>query len=179
MEYAGLERLSPDVNYIFCIWHEYLPLAFQASVPRLHPGLLSRPHVWMQHPSWVVSPVRVVLRYMGVERVVLGSTGHGGRDAADEVVSYLERGYSTALAPDGPRGPARTLKKGVLHLAAQSGVAIAPMRVTASRCLRSRDWDRKMHPLPFARIRVELGTPIHVREETFEESADALIRALG
>lgn len=179
VEYVGLERLSPDVNYIFCHWHESLPLTFQASAPRLHPRLLHRPHVWMQHPSWGVSPIRVVVRQMGVERLILGSTGHGGRDAADEVVSYLKRGYSTAVSPDGPRGPARVLKKGVLHLAVQSGVAIVPMRVTASRYVRSWEWDRKVHPLPFARIRVEFGTPLNVREETFEESAEALVRALG
>ena len=71
------------------------------------------------------------------------------------------------------------MKKGVLHLAVQSGVAIMPMRVTASRYIRSWAWDRKMHPLPFARIRVEFGTPMMVREETFEESGDALVRALG
>lgn len=179
VEVVGLERLSPDVNYIFCHWHELLPLTFQASAPRLHPCLLHRPHVWMQHPSWGVSPIRVVVRRMGVERLILGSTGHGGRDAADEVVSYLKRGYSTALSPDGPRGPARVLKKGVLHLALQSGVAIMPMRVTASRYVRSWAWDKKMHPLPFARIRVEFGTPMSVHEESFDESAEALVRALG
>ena len=179
VQYAGLDSLSPDENYIFCIWHEFLPLTLQASVPRLHPSFLHRPHAWMQHPSWAVRPIRVMVRWMGVEQIILGSTGHGGRDAADEVVSYLKRGYSTGLSPDGPRGPARVLKKGVLHLAVQSGVPIVPIRVTASRCIRSWEWDRKMHPLPFARIRVEFGTPINVREETFDESAEELARALG
>jgi lysophospholipid acyltransferase (LPLAT)-like uncharacterized protein len=179
VEYAGIERLSPDENYIFCLWHELLPLALQASVPRLHPRVLNRPHAWMQHPSWAMSPIRIVVRRMGVERIILGSTGHGGRDAADEVLSYLKRGYSTGLSPDGPRGPARVLKKGVLHLSARSGVPIVPIRVTASRCIRSREWDKKIHPLPFSRIRVEFGTPMHVREETFDESAEALVHALG
>jgi hypothetical protein len=179
VEYTGVERLSPEENYIFCQWHESFPLALQALAPRVDRYLLHTPHAWMQHPSWATTPIQVLLGLMGVERIVLGSTGHGGRNAADELVSYLRRGYSTALSPDGPKGPARVLKKGVLHMALQSGVPIVPIRFTGSRFIRSPAWDGKMHPLPFSSIRVDVGTPITVSEDTFDEAADALVRAMG
>ena len=133
----------------------------------------------MQHPPWYTKPVAVLLNLIGVQRFVLGSTGHDGRRAADELVTYLNEGYSTLIAPDGPSGPARTLKKGVLHMALQSGVPIVPLRVAATRCLRSKSWDRKMQPLPFSTIHVVVGSPIVVTTSTFEATFDQLTLALG
>jgi lysophospholipid acyltransferase (LPLAT)-like uncharacterized protein len=133
----------------------------------------------MQHPAWYTKPVAVLVSLMGVDRLVLGSTGHDGRRAADKLVSLLQDGYSTLIAPDGPSGPARTLKKGVLHMALQSGVPIIPLRISASRCFRSSSWDRKMQPLPFTTINVAVGSPIVVTTNTFDETFEALTHALG
>ncbi len=176
---TGTQNLSANSNYIFCQWHESGPLSLQGWTPRLPAYLRHRPHAWMQHPAWYTKPVAVLLNLIGVQRVVLGSTGHGGRQAADELVSYLKDGYSTVIAPDGPKGPARTLKKGVLHMALQSGVPIVPLRVAATRCLRSKSWDRKMQPLPFSTIHVVVGSPIVVTTSSFEASFEELTSALG
>ena len=176
---SGAQHLSADSNYIFCQWHESGPLSFQGWTPRLPAYLKQRPHAWMQHPAWYTKPVTVLLNLMGVQRFVLGSTGHNGRQAADELVSYLKEGYSTLIAPDGPRGPARSLKKGVLHMALQSGVPIVPLRISATRCFRTRSWDRKMQPLPFSTIHVVVGSPIVVTTSTFEETSASLALALG
>ena len=94
-------------------------------------------------------------------------------------MSYLKKGYSTFVTPDGPNGPARTLKKGVLHMAVQSGVPILPVRVSANRCYRTESWDRKMQPLPFSTIHVAVGIPIAVTTSTLDESMEALTDALG
>ena len=53
----------------------------------------------MQHPLWYMKPIHVVLGCIGVERIVLGSTGYHGREAARTLVEYLRAGYSTALSP--------------------------------------------------------------------------------
>ena len=176
---TGAQGLSADSNYIFCQWHESGPLSLQGWTPRLPAYLRHRPHVWMQHPAWYTKPVGVFLSLIGVRRFVLGSTGHGGRRAADELVIFLQNGYSTVIAPDGPSGPARILRKGVLHIALQSGVPIVPLHVSATRCFRSRSWDRKMQPLPFSTINVVVGSPIVVTNSTFEESFEVLTHALG
>ena len=177
---TGTQNLSADSNYIFCLWHESGPLSFQWWTPRLPAYLRHRPHAWMQHPAWYTKPVGVFLSLIGVRRFVLGSTGHGGRRAADELVTFLQNGYSTVIAPDGPSGPARILRKGVLHIALQSGVPIVPLHVSATRCFRSRSsWDRKMQPLPFSTINVVVGSPIVVTNSTFEESFEVLTHALG
>ena len=176
---TGTQNLSADANYIFCLWHESGPLSFQGWTPRLPAYLRERPHAWLQHPPWYTKPVAVLLNLLGVHRLVLGSTGHDGRRAADEIVTYLKKGYSTVIAPDGPNGPARKLRKGVLHMALQSGVPIIPLHISATRCLRSRSWDRKMQPLPFSTINVVVGSPIVVTASTFDESFEVLTHALG
>ena len=179
VEVEGKENLTADSNYIFCQWHDSVPLAFQINVPRLRSYMRQRPHAWMQHPSWYMKPIHVLLGLIGVEKIVLGSTGHRGRQAADELVELLRRGYSTVVLPDGPGGPPRMLKRGVLHMALQSRVLIVPLRVTASRYVRSKSWDRKRHPLPFSRVKLHVAAPIRVTEGTFQEAELELIRALG
>jgi lysophospholipid acyltransferase (LPLAT)-like uncharacterized protein len=168
-----------DANYIFCLWHEAIALLFHTQVPRLRAGLERRPHAWLQHPTWFMKPSHVLLHLIGVEQLVLGSTGHGGRAAADELVVLLRRGYSTVFLPDGPHGPPRVLKKGVLHVALESAVPIVPLRLTASAGARLPTWDRKWLPLPFSRLELHVGTPIKVQEATLTHAEQQLLQALG
>lgn len=138
-----------------------------------------RPHVWMQHPLWYMKPIHVFLRLIGVTKLVLGSTGHGGRQAADELAEHLRAGYSTVLLPDGPAGPARVLKRGILHMALGSNVSIVPLQVTASRAFSAGTWDHKQYPLPFSRLRIQVGRPIPVTGDGFAQAEQELCEALG
>lgn len=175
----GATQLSPSGNYIFCQWHDSISLGFQMSVPRLPRILRGAPHAWMQHPLWYMKPIHLFLRIIGVRSIVLGSTGHEGRSAADALVDLLRAGYSTVILPDGPAGPRRELKKGVLHIAAQSGVPIVPLRLSASRYYRAPSWDRKYQALPFSILRLSIGRPIIVTDSALVEAARALTAALG
>lgn len=175
----GGTRLSADANYIFCLWHDSVSLGFQVSVPRLPRSLRGAPHAWMQHPLWYMKPIHLLLRIIGVRKIVLGSSGHGGRSAADALVELLRAGYSTIILPDGPAGPRRELKKGVLHIACQSGVPIVPLRLSASRCYHAPTWDRKVQALPFSVVRLSIGRPMTVSDMTLAEAARTLAAALG
>ena len=109
----------------------------------------------------------------------MGSTGHGGREAADEIVDHLKEGYSTVVFPDAPRGPPFELKDGVLHMSLRSGVPIVSVRFRLSRYVKLKGWDRKRLPMPFGRIRVEFREPIQVTEENFDEARERLVEALA
>jgi lysophospholipid acyltransferase (LPLAT)-like uncharacterized protein len=171
IEIVGQEQFEETSNRIFCYWHLFSPLAM---------GAFPRPtrHVWMQHPGWLNKHMHVVVRLFGV-KVVLGSTGYGGRAAADEIIEYLRDGYSTVVFPDAPRGPPYELKDGVLHMSLQSSVPIVPIRFRVSRFVRLSGWDGKRLPMPFARIRVEFKDPIQVTEANFDEARERLREALG
>ncbi len=142
-----------EENYILCHWHAFI-------LVYLCVFLRHRKHAWMQHPFWFMKPVHLLLRLVGVRKIVLGSSGHGGVKAADELVEFLKQGFSTVMFPDGPAGPSMIARKGVLHISRQSGVPIIPVRFHVERCLRLRTWDRKRLPLPFGSIKVEFGKPM-------------------
>jgi lysophospholipid acyltransferase (LPLAT)-like uncharacterized protein len=178
VEIEGAENLSAGANYIFCLWHESVPICFLSLLPPRAVLWRGRHFSWMQHPSLYMKPIHVLLRCVGVRRLALGSTGHGGRHAAEELVHHLGQGFSTVLLPDGPGGPPRVLKHGVLHIASASGVPIVPLRLSASRTIRWPAWDRKQFPLPFSRLRIRIGLPIRVSGDTLDEAERRLLEAL-
>ena len=179
VEITGQDNLRRDMNHIFCHWHSLVPLSLECTVPSIPAVLDCGSHALMQHPSWYMKPVHVLLRLMGVERIILGSTGHSGREAAERVVEYLRQGYSTVLIPDGPYGPAFVLKKGILHMSLQSGVPIVAMQFSASRFFELKTWDRKKLPYPFSTIRMRIGKPIQVTSDNFDEAYAKITDALG
>lgn len=92
-------------------------------------------------------------------RVVRGSSTRGGAAAYRRVLTTLAGEESVAVTPDGPRGPARIAKAGVVAAAQHSGVPIVPVAMHATRSWCARSWDRLAVPLPFARVRVVYGRP--------------------
>ncbi len=125
-----------------------------------------------------MKPIHILLMMTGAKKIILGSSGNSGKEAADKLVEELKNGYSTAIMPDGPHGPAFKIKKGILHISEQSGVPIVPVRFEVSRYSVSKSWDRKINPKPFSRINVFFGEPIKVSSLNFEKSLRILAREL-
>lgn len=95
----------------------------------------------------------------------LGSSTRGGVRALLSAVKALQGGGAAAFTPDGPRGPRRQLKDGVLVAAQRGGAVVLPLHASADRAWRLTSWDRFLIPKPFARVRIAYGT-------AFEVSAD-------
>lgn len=169
---VGQEHLDAQQNYIFCFWHTFMPLYGAVF-------LKNRSEVWMQHPFWFMKSIHLFLRFTGVKKIILGSTGHYGREAADGLVEYLKKGYSTVLLPDGPSGPAFVAKRGMLHISFQSQVPIVPIQFKASKFFESHGWDRKKWPTPLSTINVQFGKAIFISEGNFDEAYCEIIKALG
>ncbi len=95
-------------------------------------------------------------------RLVRGSSSRGAVGALIAAARELERGTIVALTPDGPRGPRRELKPGVLAAAQRAGVPVLPVYAEVKSAWRLDSWDRFCIPKPFARVRVAYGTPLRV-----------------
>jgi hypothetical protein len=93
--------------------------------------------------------------------IIHGSSSHGGAFALRSCVRELRGGNSIVITPDGPRGPAETVKPGVAQIALVSGAAVVPVMARPKSAWRLKSWDRFIIPLPFTRITVLLGDPIH------------------
>jgi lysophospholipid acyltransferase (LPLAT)-like uncharacterized protein len=97
---------------------------------------------------------------------VRGSSTHGGSSALRELVRKVRAGSSLAITPDGPRGPRETLKPGALQVARLTGAPVIPVMAGTRRAWWVEGWDRFLIPKPFARIRVALGEPLFIDEDT-------------
>jgi lysophospholipid acyltransferase (LPLAT)-like uncharacterized protein len=106
-------------------------------------------------------------------RLVRGSSTRGAARALLGAVRELEAGHPVAFTPDGPRGPRRELKQGVVAAAQRAAVRILPIHADADRAWRFASWDRFMLPKPFARVRVAYGEPFGV-----EAGPDGLARGI-
>ena len=91
-----------------------------------------------------------------------GSSTRGGEEGVMDMLRKAEEGRLLAITPDGPRGPAGTLKPGIVYLASRTGLPIVPVAAASRSCWRLRSWDRFRIPRPFARVVVAYGDPIAV-----------------
>ena len=150
---------------------------FRAVVRERRPTVLAVWHHQLFLASWLIwkhgvrcgLPVLVLIsrsrdgalgtevgRLLGAE-VARGSTSRGGGPALRQLVRALGAGRTVLVIPDGPRGPARELKPGVVALAELAGVPVLPLALAVDRGWRLKSWDRMVIPKPFARLRVLVG----------------------
>jgi len=158
---------------IFCTWHNRLALAMAANgdfVREKWPcaGLCamisaSRDGAFM---ASLVEPFGVV--------PIRGSSSRRGPQALLEATTWMEKNYSIAITPDGPRGPAYKVQEGIIHLAQLTGRPIIPMSNYTRRKITLRSWDRFQIPLPFARCVMRYGAPFWVPGDATEEDRERL-----
>lgn len=91
-----------------------------------------------------------------------GSSSRGGSTGLRELVRAARSGHSLAITPDGPRGPKRKLKPGVLTIAQLSGSPLIPITGSATRAWWLEGWDRFLVPKPFSTLHVRYGAPVFV-----------------
>jgi len=115
-----------------------------------------------------------VLDRLGYGPAPRGSSSRGGPAALAGSIRAAREGRLIGVLCDGPRGPARRCKPGVLAIARATGVPLYPVAVAARPALRFPSWDRTILPLPFARILFTAGGPIRVPPEATREELESL-----
>ncbi len=139
--------------YVFLLWHEVLlPLLWY------HRGQGIAIVVSEAKDGQYLAELAIRLGYQCLH----GSSSRGGVRALLSAVRALEAGTPVAFTPDGPRGPRRELKPGILAAAQRSGASILPIHAAADKAWRLKSWDRFMIPRPFARVRIGYGEPFSV-----------------
>lgn len=141
--------------HVFLLWHEVLlPLLWQ------HRGQGIAIVVSEAREGQYLTDFALSLGY----RAVRGSSTRGAARALLGAVRELREGRAVAFTPDGPRGPRRELKPGVVAAAQRGRAVIVPIHAQASRAWRLHSWDRFMIPKPAARVTVSYGRPFEVAE---------------
>lgn len=139
--------------HVFLLWHEaLLPLLWH------HRGQSIAIVVSEARDGQYLADFAASLGY----RSVRGSSTRGGARALLGAVRELEAGYAVAFTPDGPRGPRRELKPGVIAAAQRGRSIVVPLHARADRAWRLHSWDRFMIPKPAALVRIVYGRPFEV-----------------
>ncbi|MBL4753551.1 MAG: DUF374 domain-containing protein [Flavobacteriales bacterium] len=168
IEYRNREVLKSRQNHIFSMWHENLLGHFVVFTR------YDRDFVWLNHPFWFMKPIHIILYWMGTKKLMLGSSGNSGKKALAEVIAALKQGSSTMINPDGPQGPTRKIKDGVLNMSIETGIPVIPLKITSPTALTVPTWDKKRFPIPFSKVIVEYGEPILVTGDNMEASRKLL-----
>ncbi|ABW68805.1 lysophospholipid acyltransferase family protein [Desulfosudis oleivorans] len=110
--------------------------------------------------------------------VVRGSSSQGGRTALLNMVSYMKTSPVQMICGtpvDGPRGPGRKMKKGMLILARDAGAFFVPMACSGKRVFTlHKAWDKTILPKPFATMVLTFGTPIKIDPDISEADLELL-----
>jgi lysophospholipid acyltransferase (LPLAT)-like uncharacterized protein len=140
-------------RFIYAFWHETL-LAPIAVRPKAR-VLIS------QHRDGEL--IAQVCQWLGLG-VVRGSTARGGSQALLEMIRGGDKSH-LAITPDGPRGPRRELKPGIIMVASQAGLPIVLVGVGFTRAWRAASWDRFAVPLPFSILAGVMSEPIFIPKD--------------
>jgi len=147
------DSMSPGKPTVFLFWHEdLLPLGWHHRNRKIFTVISD------SKDGEYVSDLAKTLGY----RVLRGSSSKGAIRVLLAAVRELREGCSVAFTPDGPRGPRRSIKPGVLAAAQRANVPIVPVRAAVDRAWRLNSWDKFVIPKPFARVRIFYGQPFTV-----------------
>jgi lysophospholipid acyltransferase (LPLAT)-like uncharacterized protein len=159
----GLEAARATVltakSVIPVYWHQHMLFGVRALLDLrphgLKVGFLISPSVDGTAPAMLVQKA-------GAHVIRGSSTSTGARALRDYYETVVKQQVSPAITPDGPRGPLHEFKPGAVLLAQITGKPILPVSVAASRAVTFRTWDRFELPLPFSRVVIAYGEPVHV-----------------
>ena len=144
-------------SFCLALWHEQLFAGIIA-----HRGQAFAPLASLSADGDIVTFVMDRLGF----RTIRGSSSRRGQEARDDMVEITEQGWFTAITVDGPKGPRRRVKGGIVDVARRTGVAALPMIAMADRqWVLRRSWDQFKIPKPFAHVVVCYGEPIMVASE--------------
>lgn len=158
VRWLGLEHLAAARKakgpVIYAFWHQR-----QVFFTWVHRGAHAKILVSRSRDGEIIAQTMRLSRMQACR----GSSSRGAATAARELLDALGEGFDTAVTCDGPKGPARQVKPGILYLAQKTGLPIVPIANALSRKLEfSRAWDRFQVPLPFSRAVVRHGAPFFV-----------------
>lgn len=148
---------SINTPIIYAFWHEsilFLPFVYLGN----NLNVLISTHKDGKFASDII-------KYFGIGTIG-GSVNRNPKKAFLEMLRLIKhKGCDIGITPDGPRGPRRKAKLGVLELAYFSGYPIVAIAFEPSRAWRLNSWDRFAIPKPFSTVRFIYKKPIYIKSK--------------
>jgi hypothetical protein len=166
-ENAWTDYLRQGGSVLLCAWHQQFFSAIRhfKNFQEYHPPL-------MISKSMDGTIIAGVARRTGWNPV-LGSSSRGGAEALKGMVEAFRASRLAAHVVDGPRGPAGTIKAGLIRLAHQADAVIVPFYTGADRAWYFNSWDNFLLPKPFSRVTLTYGNMIRLTPTSDPEEFEA------
>jgi len=126
IRHVHVENLTNQKQVIIAFWHAHLLLMLHTK--------FRRPVVVMISQSKDGEYIARVFDHYGVESA-RGSSTRGGTAALRDMIRAARAGKNIVFTPDGPKGPARVVKEGIVVAAQATGLPIVPIAFAAKKKL--------------------------------------------
>ena len=137
IRHVRVKNLTALPQYIIALWHAHLLLGPHAKYRRPISVIISQ--------SKDGEYIARVFDWYGVESA-RGSSTRGGSMALRGMIREAREGKNIAFTPDGPKGPPRIAKDGVVLAARATGLPIVPIAFAAKKksfCDRGTGWSSR------------------------------------
>ena len=158
----------PKVKCMFAMWHAHQCGVFSCNQHRKTCIMVSS-----SQDGEVISRAA---NAVGVE-TVRGSKTRGGAKASLELIKRMQNDdVNGALTIDGPNGPNRIVKKGIVEIAKMANVPIVPCVYWSPQkiFLKFNSWDSFRFPLIGTKLVMLFGDPIYLPENPTEEDIEKI-----
>ncbi len=156
----------PKVKCIFAMWHAHQCGVFSCNQHRKTCIMVSS-----SQDGEIISRAA---NAVGVE-TVRGSKTRGGVKASLELIKRIQTDdVNGALTIDGPRGPNRIVKKGIVEIAKVANIPIVPCVYWSpqKRFLKFKSWDSFRFPLIGTKLVMVFGDPIYLPENATNDDIE-------
>ena len=134
VRHVRVENIEKTPQYILAFWHSHLLLMLHSR--------WKAPIAVMISQSKDGEYIARVFDWYGVESS-RGSTTRGGSGALRDLIRHAKSGKNIVFTPDGPKGPARIAKDGVVYAAQATGLPVIPVAFAAKKksyCAPGTGW---------------------------------------
>ena len=156
----------PKEKCVFALWHAHQCAVFSCNMHKKTCIMVSN-----SKDGEIISRAA---NAVGVE-TVRGSQNRGGTKASLQLIKRIkEDDVNGALTIDGPRGPKRIVKKGIIEIARMTQTPIVPAVYWSPQklFLKFKSWDEFRFPLIGTKLVMLFGDPIKVPNEPTEEETE-------
>ncbi|MEA1882717.1 MAG: lysophospholipid acyltransferase family protein [Candidatus Marinimicrobia bacterium] len=167
------DAISSGKSVIIASWHSTLLTIFMGLAKKEYYGMAGN-----HYPdAEIISRIGNKLGW----NVIRGSSTDGGRQAYDEMLDILRiPGNVFAITPDGPKGPAKVPKAGIIRAAQKTGSAVIPAAGQSSKRWSFNNWDTFYLAKPFGKTVQLFGEPLEFKiTDGFDDCARRLTEALN
>jgi lysophospholipid acyltransferase (LPLAT)-like uncharacterized protein len=124
VRHVRADNIERPPQYILAFWHSHLLLMLHCRFRRPISVIISQ--------SKDGEAIARVFDWYGVDST-RGSSTRGGSAALRELIREAREGKNIVFTPDGPKGPARVAKDGVVYAAMSTGLPIVPVAFAAKK----------------------------------------------